>query len=453
MYKAIVCKIVTSPHPNADKIQIGHAFGHQVIVGLDVKDGDLGVFFPTDGQLSEEFCKANDLVARYDENGAKIGGGFFDEKRRVRAQSFRGVKSDGFWVPESYITNAVNMFGEIKYAHIGYDPGVTFDTYAGVPICNKYITDATRKAAQSHAKAQKARRQVNMPEHVETEQLRYFIDQIRDGDVVTVTRKLHGTSGRYGNVMTITPVEIPLTPLDKFLNLFRAFKKSPVTLYPGEFQYQIGTRRTILAQNATGYYGSEQFRRDAVKTLEGNLFRGEVLYFEIVGYVDEHRLIMGEQDIKDKELQKRFGKKMRYTYGCEPGQHKIFVYRITQENLEDIPIELPWEQVQARCVQLGVQTVPELFREIVPSDAEDRGTTREADRKYMMNTLDQIINGESGQEAIPDPLDNRHIMEGVVVRVDSPRGTQFYKMKSWVFGVLEGYIKDNKDYVDAEEAA
>ena len=41
------------PHSNADRLQIAVIFGASVIVGLDVKVGDLGVYFPIDLQLSE----------------------------------------------------------------------------------------------------------------------------------------------------------------------------------------------------------------------------------------------------------------------------------------------------------------------------------------------------------------------------------------------------------------
>ena len=60
------------PHNNADRLQILGVFGTETCVPLDVKVGDIGVYFPTDLQLSEEFCAANDLVERKDENGEKF---------------------------------------------------------------------------------------------------------------------------------------------------------------------------------------------------------------------------------------------------------------------------------------------------------------------------------------------------------------------------------------------
>ncbi len=72
MYSAIVTKVLTRPHPNADKLQLATVTGMQVIVGLDVKDKELGVFFPSDGQLSNQFCELNDLYPRFDDQGNQL---------------------------------------------------------------------------------------------------------------------------------------------------------------------------------------------------------------------------------------------------------------------------------------------------------------------------------------------------------------------------------------------
>ena len=40
-YAAIVTRIKTKPHPNADKLLLGEVHGHQVVVGLDTEDNEL----------------------------------------------------------------------------------------------------------------------------------------------------------------------------------------------------------------------------------------------------------------------------------------------------------------------------------------------------------------------------------------------------------------------------
>ena len=92
-------------HPNADRLMLADISDGTnklatVIVGNTHMEGEIGIFFMCDAQLSEQYCEYNDLVARFDENGNKIpGSGFFDHKRRVKAQAFRGIKSPGLWMP------------------------------------------------------------------------------------------------------------------------------------------------------------------------------------------------------------------------------------------------------------------------------------------------------------------------------------------------------------------
>ena len=40
-----------------------------MIVSLDYKEGDLGVYFPVGGRLSTEFAETNNLLRKKDENG------------------------------------------------------------------------------------------------------------------------------------------------------------------------------------------------------------------------------------------------------------------------------------------------------------------------------------------------------------------------------------------------
>ena len=133
-YKAIICEIKTRPHPNADKLQLADANGFQVVVGLDNYDGQLGIFFPTDGQLSEEYCKEHDLVGYSEqlEDGTKVKrGGYFPASRRVRAQRFRGERSDGYWAP-------IDTLEFTGFDVASLVVGDQIDSLNGVPLCNKY---------------------------------------------------------------------------------------------------------------------------------------------------------------------------------------------------------------------------------------------------------------------------------------------------------------------------
>lgn len=89
------------PHTNADRLLVATFFGNDVCVGLDTAIGDRGVYFPCDGQLSVEFCEANNLVRKKDDAGNNIGGYMNSDKRNVTAIKLRGEKSDGLYLPIS----------------------------------------------------------------------------------------------------------------------------------------------------------------------------------------------------------------------------------------------------------------------------------------------------------------------------------------------------------------
>ena len=90
MYSGYITTIKNvRPHPNADRLQLGECFGNTVCVSLDYTEGQMGVYFPTDGQLSMEFCKANNLLRLYDEEGHSIpGGGYMDPKTESESGAF-----------------------------------------------------------------------------------------------------------------------------------------------------------------------------------------------------------------------------------------------------------------------------------------------------------------------------------------------------------------------------
>ena len=69
MYQAILATVKVTPIPGAQNIAAGECCGYSVIVSKSTQDGQLGVYFPTGGQLSHEMAMANDLYAKHPETG------------------------------------------------------------------------------------------------------------------------------------------------------------------------------------------------------------------------------------------------------------------------------------------------------------------------------------------------------------------------------------------------
>jgi hypothetical protein len=453
MYQAIVANIHTRPHPGADRIQLGTVCGHQVVCGLDIADGTLGVFFPCDGQLSHDFCVANDEYPRLDEQGKKVGGGFINPKnRRVKAQSFRGEKSDGYWVPMDKLIKWANHVWreDDKGDHVllsnrvqSLVEGDTFDSVGDVPLCNKYVTEKTLKALQNQAK-QARKTHTQFAQHIDTKQFRYNIGNIPEGSIVWISEKLHGTSGRYGYVQA-------LRELGGRFNAFvrRAFDwcadKLGLDVSP-KYEHVMGSRRVELSAQSEGFYGSIDFRANVANKLKGNLLKGECIYGELVGWTGPDSLIMGRHSTKKlgKELRKQYGEEVTYTYGQPNGCSEFFVYRITRVGPDGQTIELGEREMRARARVLGFKT-PELFAGpmVVHDYADDKWVDG---GKTLMQVVEAYLNG-------PSIEDSRHPREGVVIRVDRPDGTTIWlKDKNHPFKVMEGIAKDSGE-ADMEESS
>lgn len=190
MYNAIVTKLQNvRPHPNADRVKLATCCGNQIVVGLDDTEGALGVYFPCDGQLSEEFCHNNNLFRDNLKNKNKDAKpGMFDDNRRVRAQRFRGEISDGFWMPLSCLSFISTDTG--KYPIENHE----FCETMGVTICNKYVNQATIKVARENQgkKTKTAKKSIMFKEHFDTAYLGKNLHVFSYGQYLIITEKLHG---------------------------------------------------------------------------------------------------------------------------------------------------------------------------------------------------------------------------------------------------------------------
>ena len=430
-YEAIVTKIITRPLPGADKLLIGSVGAYQVVVGIDTKDGELGVFFETGGQLSEDFCSKNDLIRRKVlVDGKEIpAGGMFEPNRRVKSIKLRGACSDGFWCPLSYFTS----YG------VELTEGTQFSELCGVEICRKYMTAATlaeRGKKKTHQRENKMFRK-----HVETGHFKKESGTIPLGSLITITEKLHGTSQRYGCVVDSIP-----TVSNSWIKWFYELFGWPTT--KEVWADLIGTRNVILSDpGQIGYHGSEEYRYNAVKGIVPRL--GEILYGEVVGYTTNGNPIMEPQDtgkLKDKSIKEMFGDSVVYDYGLEKGTCKFYVYRITQTDDDGYVTELSWYQVKKRCRELGIDHVPELDTLLYDDNFI------EMDVWEIPDYVDHYTETSDGSP-LTSVLSPTTLREGVVVRIDNEHGTTWMKNKGFTFGVLEGYLKESDEYVDAEEVS
>ena len=469
MYKAYITTLKNvRPHPNADRMLLADCFGNTVCVGLEAKENDIIIYFPVDGELSKEYAEINDLVRIKNEDGTYSGGYLDPKKRNIKAIRLRGEKSDGLVMPLA----SLSSFGDVSTLQVGD----TIDVFNGHEICKKYIPKVKEKRSYSGGNKTRKRKVPIAPlfaEHADTEQLAYNLDAFKAGDEVEITLKMHGTSQRTGYL----PVFKGYVGSPFFLFLYKHFdrfaemaEKHLTPIY--DWGYVSGTRRTVLNDFEGGFYGSDKFRESHAKLFEGKLWKGEEVFYEVVGFTDTGIPIMptvSNKKTNDKEFIKQYGETTTFSYGCDCAeqawredrgqdpdkpQSDIYIYRMTMTNEDGEVVEYTPDFMRYRCEQMGVKTVPVFWKGIIPTKIPVIGTSdemgapelKEIDAgEYIKFKAEEYYDG-------PDPIGKTHVREGVVCRIlNRPKFTA-YKHKNFSFKIIEGIAKNDAEAPDMEEA-
>lgn len=491
MYNAYITRLKNlHKHPNADRLQIGECFGNAVIVSMEYQDNQLGVYFPSDGQLSTEFAEANNLLRKKDENGNNIGGYMDPDKRNVTAIKLRGEKSDGLFLPLTSLAS----FGDIT----SLKEGDRIDNFNGHLICEKYIPK--RNSRHGHVSDGNKTHKKKVPtaplfaEHADTEQLAYNLGAFKPGDEIEITLKMHGTSQRTGYLPVLKGYKAPFfwnkvlntvnpnKPMGKFTKyLYERAMNNATPIY--DWGYVSGTRRVVLDNYDGGFYGSNEFREQHSKFFEGKLNKGETVYYEVVGFTDNGAPIMASGDNKklnDKEFVKQYGQTTVFSYGCDPNglkndeickleinqnnenearvillpQSDIYVYRMTMTNEDGFVVEYTPDFIRYRCEQMGVKCVPVFGKATISSDRLHLVAPDGYDHDYLIGdgtVGDMVMRVAEDYYDGSDPVGKTHVREGVVVRIVNRPKFCAYKAKNWYFKALEGIVKVEAEAPDMEE--
>jgi hypothetical protein len=388
------------------------------------------VYFPTDGRLSEEYCKENNLIGTTDANGNRIGG-YFDDRRKVTTLKLRKMPSDGYAAPIESLSYTGIKLDDLK-------EGTLIDTLNNHLICEKYISKGTRSALSSRQGKvgkytfRETVQYLNFHEHIDTQQFAYNKSRFKKGDFLVCSLKIHGTSGR-----SSYSLETKYTKLDNFINyLWGSLFKTKLLKGRKEYKYIYGTRRVVCKDNksrTTGFYKeNEGFRQLAHENFVNKLNKGETVYYEIAGYVSSDKSIMAEvsNEKLGKDFIKEYGKTTIFDYGCLPGTSDVYVYRMSITNEEGYEVEYTDETMRRRCEEMNVKCVPLLDKFIYDGNEEE-----------LTKRVNELSDG-------PD-LIGHHWREGCVVRINDSRWVAF-KNKNIIFKILEGISKDN-EVLDIEE--
>ena len=426
------------PLEGCDNVQAAIIFGNSVIVSKDTERGALGVFFPIETRLSEEFLKENSLYRDATLNKDTTKKGYFDQNGRIRAVKFRGHKSEGIWLP--FI--CLDYILDFTMVDLPLDDGTDFDIIDGHEVCRKYQVKPTKPTSERKTKADKkavkkfdrlVENQFRL--HIDTENFRRNAHKINPDDYISITNKLHGTSWVVGKVLV-------KEKLGWFKGLLKRFFPRDIvdTKYDVIYSSRMVVKNKYIneeAKNNAGYYGADVWGEIA-DTLKDTLLDGITLYGEAIGQLPTGAWIQ-----------------KGYDYGTRPNHYEIYVYRITYTNPEGKLIEFSWPQIKEYCNKFGIKHVPEFYY----GKAKDYCPQIPLEQHWNQNFL-----GALESEFMLDrkcPLCNTGVFEeGIVIRIDGLFECPPYKLKNFNFlsketedldkGVID--LESEQSYTEEEQA-
>ena len=383
--------------------------GNDCLIGKDSIPG-LYLFFGAETQLSEEFCKFNNLFRDPLKNSDTTKTGFFEDTRRCKAIKFKGVVSSGFVIP-------VEALG---YLGVTLQLGDEFNVINGETVCEKYVVKQ-RIAGAPLGKSSKVLDNIVdsklAPEHFSTEHLLKNVHKLDLSDYVSITVKLHGTSARYFNTLT-----------HRKLNWVEKLLKKFISIQTEEYSEVAGSRKVIKSVGFSALKNKSHFYKESgdiwtkvgEEYFKGKLNKGEAVYCEIIGKTHSGEAIQ-----------------KGYSYGFE--KPEVYIYRISNINPQGIEVDLSYHQMIKRAGELGVKVCPEIYYGRLGGFLATYQIKDDGDLEQLMS--DKFY-GQLLEK--PSVLDSTVLEEGFCIRVDDYPKPHIFKIKSKGFLLHEGKLADKQ---------
>lgn len=421
------------PHtdPEVTRLKCCVIDGFNIICGIDSEPG-LYVYFPTACCLNPDFLKYANLYRHKERNADPEQSGMFEDNGRVKAIRLRGELSEGFILPavtlENYILSVTNV-------NLTCEEGTEFDIveHDGKTfwINKKYIPKQTR--SQGQGGMGKTSKQPKGLDKIIEDQFRFHYDTtlikkcphvINPGAIISITEKVHGTSGISAYVLCKQP-----------LNWKQKIAKWLTGEEFNKYDYLYSSRTVVKnkyynKKASDGFYGVDVWKY-ADDIIRPYLQKGMTIYYEIVGFLPNGGYIQ-----KD------------YDYGCVPpkegekyelGKHfNIYVYRVTMTNVDGKVHEFSAKEVQQWCIFVGLPSVKEWYYGF----AKDLYPDLNFDEHWNENFLQKLANDkEFYMECNSPTCANKVPHEGIVIKMENMKSEAF-KLKCFKFLDKEGKALD-----------
>ncbi len=424
-YCATVTKLATIlPLEGCDNIAAAIIFGNSVIVDKKSMPGTIGVYFPPETQLSEEFLHNNNLYHDPTLNADQDKKGYFEKNGRIKVAKFKGNKSEGLWLP-------ITCFDYLKLdSKTNWDSleNADFDEINNKVICKKYIPGGRKASNPSSKKANKkivkkfnrlVENQFRL--HNDTLNFRRNAASIKPTDFISISNKMHGTSCVAGKILVKNPLGRVKTLLKKVV------PEISDTYYDIVYSSRTVVKNKYINNKSDGGFYGYDLWKDIADKLKDSLLDGITIYAEAVGYLPTGAAIQS-----------------KYDYGCKPNQFEIYVYRITFTNVSGKMIEFSWPQIKEYCTKFGINHVKEFYYGM----AKDYCPSIPVDLHWHENFLNKLEKDFMLDRDCP-LCKNKVPEEGIVISVETLFERISYKLKNFRF--LDKERKDNDaEVIDLE---
>ena len=408
-----------TPHPDPEttKLKLAHVDGFNIVVGIDSEPG-IYVYFPTSSEINPQLLAYGNLYRHTEKNNnPEVKAGFFEDNGRVKAIKLRGVVSEGFLMDWTLFHNFIveNTNKEIE-PDINTEFDSIEDNGKSFWICKKYIVQTTIKSPKESRYQKRVKRfnrviDTQFRFHYETSIYRKVPTFIKPDDLISITSKIHGTSGISAYVLC-----------KKHKPWYKFWDKTENLIY----DYLYSSRSVIKnadynPKHSGGFYGVDvwKYADDYVRPF---LSKGLSLYYEIVGFLPNGGYIQ-----------------KNYDYGCIPPKNeqdykpeinfKVRIYRITLTNVDGQVHEFSAREVQQWCKNNGLIPVEELYY----GYARDLYKDFDESEHWQENFIDKLANDKNFYMEMNSPdCSNKVPHEGIVIKKEDmiPAAT---KLKCWAF--------------------
>ena len=478
-YRATFTKIdAVFPIEGADRLVRAIVCGRDVVISKDLPADKLYIYIPVETSLSHKFLSKNNLYRissesyqlndNFDEvtnllnEGKSLGelsgmGGFFEKNGRVKQIKIRGVYSQGYLTDIQSLINAYPILDQYMPDEWDEVEGVSFDEIDDEIFCEKYLVGGKRPVEQKiNDQKHYQQRSKNLRKarilipgqfkyHYDTAHFEDHYKEFKPTDDVSISVKVHGSSGIFANVLCYKR--------DEDLNwIQKAFK----WLYrPREYRLLYASRTKIRnekvydVERTPNYFYGNNIWGPVRDLLEPYINKGMIVYGEICGYVNG----------TTKMIQKG------HDYGCAPGEWKFMPYRIVQVNrrgrrkewnLEDV---VTWtEHLKALFRSQSMykeaeilMTCPVLYNGYLRDLYRGLDNTSEDWNLKLLETMknDREILKMECQEPLCKMKAPR---EGVVIRINNDEYPRAWKLKSAAHYDLERKSHDAGEHDIEEES-